>query len=516
LELFKNEETLLKNIFESYQNSIEVLPGSFRPSGVDVLAQVFYGVCFVSAKAQPQVVRINWPFLNLKWVVEPSGIKVNTHEHLRSLGLGSLSNPAQESLQDFPHPDFSDLEKVFKKIVRALFQEDSDVFLSSLGQYRQILFSRGWEHPETTKKIQAFKTSTGEVMKGCGAWGADVYLKVLRNSKHDSQGEDFTEASAPSNIALVKYMGKRDSTLNLPANPSLSWTMEKYRSTVRLVPIINKYNLQGSLGDRWEAHPNFPTFQMSEKGKQKFLSHFARLKKIYGVNKYYFVQSGNNFVSDAGLASSASSFAALTLAAHSEFTKALSGNALDREKSLSELSSLSREGSGSSCRSFFSPWAEWDEDGARGIETEWNDLFHRVVLISSEKKSISSSEAHSKVLQSPQFSGRRERASSRFLKIRNLLRQRSQDNWREMFYIVWDEFEDMHSLFETCPEPFTYRNEQVFQILDFLRNFWQMHRDGPLVTMDAGPNIHLLFRADQEELSHRWELEGLYMGKVPR
>lgn len=507
----------LKRLFEDYQNSLLVPEGARRPSGVDLLAQTQTGLCYVCSKGNLEVEPMEWPFENLEIQIEPSGLKVNTHDHLSSLG----------------NHDFGDLKIIFKRVRDSLFSKDSDVFLAAVSDYRQNLFGRGLEHPQTTEKRKVFKTSTGEVFKGCGAWGADVYLRVLRKSlkaqwEKSERWEDmssprqdqfcigypvkqknpvFLEVSAPPNIALIKYMGKVDAQTNLPTNPSLSWSMEKYRTTVRIQKIESSSENPGA--DQWSSHPDFPRLEMSEKGKEKYLRHFSRLKEKLSLQGQYLIQSGNNFASDAGLASSASSFAALTLAAVSE-----SERRGGKSCSLEVMSSWSREGSGSSCRSFFSPWAEWDREGARPVETVWNDLFHRIILVSSSKKEVSSSEAHLRVLDSPRFQGRVERATTRFQRLKVLLQTRSSENWREMFDLVWEEFQDMHLLFETCPEPFSYRNEKVFKILEGLRKHWDLHKDGPLVTMDAGPNIHLLFRADQYGLALEWEKKGLYQGAL--
>jgi diphosphomevalonate decarboxylase len=144
------------------------------------------------------------------------------------------------------------------------------------------------------------------------------------------------EASAPSNIALIKYMGKTAAQGNLPTNASLSYAAEHLRTFVTIE--------DGTGEDGWQPLEGFPVLQLSEFGQQKFLNHFRRLKKHWGIEGSHTVRSANNFPSDCGLASSASSFAALTLA-----TRQLTPQSV----SLDELSRLSRQGSGSSCRCFF-------------------------------------------------------------------------------------------------------------------------------------------------------------------
>jgi len=77
------------------------------------------------------------------------------------------------------------------------------------------------------------------------------------------------------------------------------------------------------------------------------------------------------------------------------------------------------------------------------------------------------------------------------------------EDWKAAFQITWDEFMDMHELFHTSQPPFRYLSEGSQQVLDYVKNIWITEGDGPLVTMDAGPNVHLLYRADQAELSQR-------------
>ena len=72
--------------------------------------------------------------------------------------------------------------------------------------------------------------------------------------------------------------------------------------------------------------------------------------------------------------------------------------------------------------------------------------------------------------------------------------------WKETYQVVWEEFEDMQRLFETSQPGFSYRNDRVKKTLKVLDQFWKDYKDGPLVTMDAGACIHLLYRCDQQHI----------------
>ncbi|MFP5519782.1 MAG: diphosphomevalonate decarboxylase [Bdellovibrionia bacterium] len=296
------------------------------------------------------------------------------------------------------------------------------------------------------------------------------------------------EVSAPSNIALIKYMGKVDTQLNRPSNASLSYTLENLRTYVRITPI-------DAAEDQWQPlkREGLQAIELSEKGRTRFLKHFQNLKAKWGVQGHFIVESANNFPSDCGLASSASSFAALTLAAAKMFQQVAPQ---PWGEDLKELSSLSRMGSGSSCRSLYTPWALWKEEYAEPALLEFKELHHLVVLVESGKKEVSSSEAHKLVVTSPRFEGRIERAHMRLNDLIHALRF---NDWNMAVQICWDEFIDMHKLFETSSPAFSYMTDGSHQVLDWLKKQFDRYGDGPIVTMDAGANVHLLFRKDDRQ-----------------
>lgn len=297
-------------------------------------------------------------------------------------------------------------------------------------------------------------------------------------------------ASAPSNIALIKYMGKSDPNQNIPSNASLSYTLPDLESFVELEvdtqprdswePLI----LPGTRGD----------FHLSEAAKERYLEHLAFLKQQAGYEGHFIVRSCNNFPMSSGLASSASSFAALTRCV----SRAIAELQNREEPDNATLAHLSQRGSGSSCRSFFAPWALWASTEIRAVDLPYTDLIHHVIVISHEEKTVSSSEAHERVTSSPLFLGRPDRATKRLQQLLKALRARE---WERAYHICWDEFQDLHALFSSAHDPFSYMTEESLNALHFLQQHWQTEKDGPIITMDAGPNIHLLFRPDQHDVA---------------
>jgi diphosphomevalonate decarboxylase len=306
---------------------------------------------------------------------------------------------------------------------------------------------------------------------------------------------NWVEASAPSNIALIKYMGKVETKLNRPTNSSLSYSLEKLRTFVRL------RQSESLTEDRWAPfeRSDLLKIQLSEKGRAKFLTHFEVLKKEFKLKGFFEIESANNFPADCGLASSASSFAALTLAVHDWAVKNAPGVMVPYRPK--ELSKLSQRGSGSSCRSFFTPWALWHQEGAEAMQFPYQGLKHQVILCDQNVKEVSSSEAHIRVTTSDLFKGRPERAEER---LKHLVQALREQQWKAAYQITWNEFWDMHMLFHTANPPFMYMNDVSFRVLKELNEYWNTKADGPLITMDAGSNVHLLFRPDQK--SHYFEM----------
>jgi len=304
-------------------------------------------------------------------------------------------------------------------------------------------------------------------------------------------------AQAPANIALIKYMGKKDSINNTPINSSLSFTLNNLLSSVTL-------ETQSGKKDFWEPlpAPGAKNLILSQPAQARFLQHLVRIKKHFNYAGAFVVRSSNNFPHSSGLASSASSFAALTkcaVLALSELTKSA-------PPSIDVQAQLSRMGSGSSCRSFFAPWVLWQHDSVAAIDLPYPELIHQVIVISHEVKSVSSSDAHQRVLTSKLYPNRSQRAEQNLKVLLNALQS---SDWDSAHQICWREFQDMHQLFVTSSPSFSYMSTQSNEALTRVQQLWQREGDGPIVTMDAGPNIHLLYRPDQIDMAHKFQQDFL-------
>ncbi|KTD83091.1 diphosphomevalonate/mevalonate 3,5-bisphosphate decarboxylase family protein [Legionella waltersii] len=305
-------------------------------------------------------------------------------------------------------------------------------------------------------------------------------------------------AQAPSNIALIKYMGKKDENSNVPDNSSLSYTLNHLLSSVKLELVPGRKDL-------WEplSIPGAPEFSLSIEGQRRYIEHLNRAKDFFGYTGGFLIQSSNNFPHSSGLASSASSFAALTKCA----CLALSELTNREQPTIDEQAQLSRLGSGSSCRSFYAPWSLWRQDNTvSAVDLPYKTLIHQVVVISSKEKNTLSRTAHHLVKTSPFYEGRGQRAKEN---LRLLLNALEEQDWPNVFHVCWREFQDMHQLFNTCEKPFSYMTDATNQLLTAIQKFWEKTGDGPVVTMDAGPNIHLLYRPEQTDLSRQFKIDYL-------
>lgn len=304
-------------------------------------------------------------------------------------------------------------------------------------------------------------------------------------------------AQAPSNIALIKYMGKKDVKTNLPLNPSLSYTLNDLLSSVTL-------ESHAGAQDIWEPLdlPGYKPFSLSKPAQTRYLEHLARLKAHFNYTGTFIVRSCNNFPQASGLASSASSFAALTICA----CRALSELTQTPLLPVEEQANWSRMGSGSSCRSFFSPWALWTENGVGSIDLPYPSLIHQAVIISNDEKGVSSSAAHQMINSSPFYDGRAQQAADN---LKALLGAFQAQDWESAYQICWREFQSMHALFTSCATPFEYITPRSQEVLQLVQDLWAREKDGPIVTMDAGPNIHLLYRPDQLKLSRQFKQDHL-------
>jgi diphosphomevalonate decarboxylase len=337
-------------------------------------------------------------------------------------------------------------------------------------------------------------------------------------------------AKAPANIALIKYMGKKNAASNLPANASLSLTLNELCTLAEVRRVEERVGQKGDVRARWISELpeicgnkslDWKVPLLSEKGEKRILSHLSRLLGEFppllqrwdilsDVSGKFELRTANSFPQGAGLASSASSFAAVTMATLDAIV--LDKNQLrqvwEREVDFKvQVAELSRKGSGSSCRSFLGPWVAWEKEEvellAEPLKANFPSMIDFVLIVSSEEKVISSSEAHQRVTTSPLWGGRVGRANERFLLMKEALGGK---DFMSLSKISWEEFWEMHSLFHTARPNFTYWRPETLAILNTLFDEKEKTPFPLIVTMDAGANVHVLvLEKDERFWTNRFE-----------
>ncbi|MCH2164439.1 MAG: diphosphomevalonate decarboxylase [Marinovum sp.] len=284
------------------------------------------------------------------------------------------------------------------------------------------------------------------------------------------------EAYAPANIALSKYWGKRDTALNLPTNSSLSISLGQLGTHTKVAPADTdhlSFNGRAMGGDATAAAKIW-----------RFVDRFC------GVNRpNLLIETTNTVPTAAGLASSASGFAALVSALNDAF-------AADLPKETQSM--LARFGSGSATRSLWPGFVRWNvgerRDGtdshARPIDANLPDFRIAVVLVDSGPKAQSSSEGMTHTVKtSPLYATWPTQAEADCDAIEALVRD---GDFGSVGALAEANALAMHASMLAARPAVCYIKPASLAHLEAL---WAARRDGleAYATMDAGPNVKLMF-----------------------
>lgn len=306
----------------------------------------------------------------------------------------------------------------------------------------------------------------------------------------------------PSNIALVKYWGKKDG--QFPLNPSLSFSLKEARTRTRVVLLPKSNNKL-----------NF----LFEGKSSPFSGRVERYLDILAgdmpwINHYTFhIESRNTFPHSTGIASSASAFGALALCL-ADLNRQLSGIQDEGYPFIQKASQLARMGSGSACRSVYPGFAWWGKSAIlAGSSDEYAISIHEqifpgyyelrdaVLLIDSGKKHVSSSAGHELMNAHPYKSVRIEQANTNAVKLLQLMQTSHYDRF---FELVEQEAFSLHALMMSSSPSFLLLKPNSLRVIEKIRNFREQTGLPAGLTIDAGPNIHFLyFKKNQEEI-HRF------------
>lgn len=283
-------------------------------------------------------------------------------------------------------------------------------------------------------------------------------------------------AQAHPNIAFIKYWGNRDSALRIPLNGSISMNLDGLttRTTVSFQPslpfdelIINGHEVTGP-------------------GLERVSRILDLIRGMANIQDRAEVMTENNFPSGAGIASSASAFAALALAG----SKAAGLNLSERE-----LSRLARRGSGSASRSIPGGFVEWqagatDEDSfafSIAPPNHW-ELVDLIAVVSAAHKKTGSTEGHAAAPTSPLQAARVEDAPRRLDLCRRAILEK---DFNAFASIVELDSDMMHAVMMTSTPALHYWKPASLAVMEAVRT-WRMDGLPVCYTVDAGANVHVI------------------------
>ena len=285
-------------------------------------------------------------------------------------------------------------------------------------------------------------------------------------------------AKAHTNIALVKYWGKKDQELIIPQTDSLSLTLNEFYTTTTV-------NFDNHLTSDLVA---IDQQTLSKKEAKKVVHVLDIVRQLSGIKAFARVESINHVPTAAGLASSASAFAALAGAASTAAGLNLSNR---------DLSRLARRGSGSATRSIYGGLVEWQKgiDDASSfaqpiLENVDFPIEMLAVLVDTKKKKVSSrSGMQSSVETSPYYDAWRQVVANDMIAIKQAIKAKDID---QIGHIAEENALRMHALTLSADPGFTYFNGETLTIIKAVED---LRKQGVncYYTMDAGPNVKVIY-----------------------
>jgi diphosphomevalonate decarboxylase len=283
-------------------------------------------------------------------------------------------------------------------------------------------------------------------------------------------------ARAHPNIALIKYWGNLDNILRLPANSSLSFALGALE-TQTTVQFDDQLPADQVVIDDVPA---------SDSASLRVHLHLDRIRHLANIETCAYVESSSNFPAGAGIASSASAFAALTLAACSACNLQLDSRSLSR---------LARQGSGSASRSIFGGFAIWHagktdaESYAESIaEKDHWPIVDLITIVNLSHKTVGSSEGHLRAETSPLQPTRVADTPRRLEICRQAIMDR---DFSTLASIVELDSNMMHAVMMTSKPPLLYWSAATIEIMKTVSRLRQEGLD-ICYTIDAGPNVHCI------------------------
>lgn len=289
----------------------------------------------------------------------------------------------------------------------------------------------------------------------------------------------FSE-SMSANVSLVGH---------LFSSTCLAFSLPQLHTTVTLT------SHKGSK-DTWKISS---TERLSYQSIDRYLKHLQRVKQALGFDGGFFVQSNNNFPMGIGLASSYSSYSALTLCAvkaicalqHRDVT----------EISQAEMAALSAQGKFSSQHAFYTPWSIVENNSLTGASFgAFDQLSHVALVVCNSQKRITIEQVLALIAQNPKSADYHTHVRQRVAAAHTHI---AAQDWKALFHCVWEDFIELHAIFHSSKPSFSFQSEATRQLLEQVKRWWDIYDDGPIVVMGIGYVVHLLFRPDQVKMQEK-------------
>ncbi|GAB4160181.1 MAG: diphosphomevalonate decarboxylase [Winogradskyella sp.] len=305
--------------------------------------------------------------------------------------------------------------------------------------------------------------------------------------------------SSPSNIALVKYWGKREH--QIPENPSISFTLSNCK-TVTEVTFTKKESDSYSFEVYFEGEKN-------EVFKPKIQTFFERIEVyVPFIKDYHFkIETSNTFPHSSGIASSASGMSALALCFMSVEEK-LTEIMMSKDYFNKKASFLARLGSGSACRSIEGELVVWGQNKS----TESSDLYgikfdgevhpnfknyqDTILLVDKGEKQVSSTVGHQLMYGHPFATQRFKQAHENLANLKAILASGDQ---KAFINIIESEALTLHAMMMTSMPYFILMKPNTLQIINKIWNYRNENDSNVCFTLDAGANVHVLYPEIEKE-----------------
>ena len=306
--------------------------------------------------------------------------------------------------------------------------------------------------------------------------------------------------SAPSNIALVKYWGKKEN--QIPANPSVSFTLNNCKTITKLAFAKKETEENFSFDLLFEGKPK-------EDFKPKIQKFFERIEIYcpYLKNYHFTIDTENTFPHSSGIASSASGMAALSMNIMS-LEKALNPT-ITEEYFYQKASFLARLGSGSACRSVKGNIVVWGNHAKingssdlfgvefpSNIHSNFKNYQDTILLVDKGEKQVSSTVGHDLMHNHPFAQQRFAQAHQNLSAIKTILETGNLD---EFIKIVESEALTLHAMMMTSLPYFILMKPNTLEIIN---KIWKFRNDTNIpvcFTLDAGANVHVLYPENVRE-----------------